>query len=188
MAEPEEVIRQYRNGELTAEAAAELLLPSLQKSGKLELELSESDMPVLAALQQLTKPQLPAARPLVWESKSWLALEGLPDSFWPQIQEHGLDQIPQCLNYVFMVGSDLAADLLTQRIESTSNHSVMADLPSDYQKFNGRLFGRTQPAMLTHADLVEWSGWLRSFSPIPDAMLEKLHVSGPPAPPPSEAE
>jgi hypothetical protein len=188
MAEPEEVIRQFRSGELTAEAAAELLLPSLQKAGKLELELGETDMPVLAALQQLTKPRLPPAQPLVWESKSWLALEGLPDSFWPQIQLHRLDQIPQCLNYVFMIGSDLAADLLTQRIESSSDHSVMTDLPSDYQKFNGRLFGRTQPRMLTHSDLVEWSGWLRGFSPIPDAMLEKLHVSGPPAPPPMQEE
>jgi hypothetical protein len=188
MTEPEEVIRQYRDGDLTAEAAAELLLPSLQKTGKLELELSEADMPVLAALQQLAKPRLPAAQPLVWESRSWQALEGLADSFWPQIQQHGLDQIPQCLNYVFMVGSNIAAEQLTQRIESSSDHSVMTDLPSDYEKFVGRVFGQTQPAMLTHPGLVQWSGWLRGFSPVPDAMLEKIHVSGPPAPPPKQEE
>lgn len=188
MAEPEEVIRQYRNGELTAEAAAELLLPSLQKAGKLELELSETDMPVLDALHQLTRPKLPPVQPLVWESKSWQALEGLPDSFWPQIQLHGLDQIPQCLNYVFMVGSSDAADILAERIASSSDHVVMADLPPTYETFFGRLFGRTQPKLLTYADLVEWAGWLRGFSPLPDAMLEKLHVSGPPAPPPSQEE
>lgn len=188
MAEPEEVIRQFRSGELTAEAAAERLLPSLQKAGKLELELSEADLPVLAALQQLTKPKLPAAQPLVWESKSWLALETLPDSFWPQIQLHGLDRIPQCLNYVFMVGSDMAADVLTQRIEASSDHTVMTDLPQDYLRFNGRVFGRTQAKLLNYSDLVTWADWLRGFSPIPDAMLERLHVSGPPAPPPGQDE
>ncbi len=184
MAAPEEIIRQYRSGDLTAEAAAELLLPTLQKLGKLELELSEADLPVLAALQQLTKPKLPPAQPLVWESKSWQALAGLPDSFWPQIQQHGLDRTPQCLNYVFMVGSNEAADTLTQRIESSTDHAVMVDLPASYETLSGRLFGRTQPKLLTHADLVAWAGWLRGFTPIPDAMLEKLHVSGPPAPPP----
>lgn len=185
MPEPEEIIRQFRSGDLTAEAAAELLLPTLQKQGKLELELSEAELPVLAALQLLTKPKLPPVQPLTWESKSWQALAGLPDSFWPQIRQHGLDRIPQCLNYVFMVGSAEAAETLTQRIESSSDHTVMTDLPPSYEKFCGRVFGRTQPTLLTHADLVEWSGWLSRFSPIPDAMLEKLHVSGPPAPPSS---
>ena len=181
MAEPEEVIRQFRAGELTAEAAAEQLLPSLKAAGKLELELSETDMPVLAALQLLTRPKLPAAQPLTWESKSWLALEGLPDSFWRQIREHGLDQVPQCLNYVFTVSSAVAAEVLTQRIESTSDHVVMTDLPPSFEEFNGRLFGRTAPRLLTRADLVEWAAWLRAIPPIADASLERLHLSGPPA-------
>jgi hypothetical protein len=181
MTDPEEVVRQFRSGELTAEAAAELLLPSLQSAGKLELELSEADMPVLAALQQLTRPKLPPAQPLSWESKSWLALEGLPGSFWPQLQQHGLDKVPQCLNYIFMVSSEAAADILTRRIESTSDHVVMTDLPESFEKHNGRVFGRTPPRLLTHRDLVEWAAWLQAIPPIPDASLERLHVSGPPA-------
>jgi len=181
MADPEEAIRQFRSGEITAETAAELLLPSLQATGKLELELSETDMPVLAALQQLTRPKLPPAQPLTWESKSWQALAGLPDSFWPQLQQHGLDKVPQCLNYVFMVRSEMAADVLTQRIESASDQVVMTDLPPSFEKYNGRVFGRTPPRLLTHADLVEWAAWLRAIPPIPDASLERLYVSGPPA-------
>lgn len=183
MTEPEEVIRRFRSGDLTAEAAAELLLPSLQQAGKLELELSQADMPVLAALKELTRPRLPETQPLAWESQSWRALATLPDSFWPQMQAHGLDQTPQCLNFVFMVGSNLAADLLTERIESESDHAVMSDLPSSYEKFNGRVFGRTEPKLITHADLVKWSSWLNRFTPVADAMLEKLFISGPPAPP-----
>lgn len=181
MPDPEEVIRQYRAGELTAEAAAELLLPTLKAAGKLTLDITEEEMPVLEALQRLAAPQPEPLRVLAWESQSWMALPGLADDFWQKLCDRGLDRVPQCLNYVFLVGSDAAATTLRQWIETRSDHVVTAALPDSFDQGHGKVFGRTPPRILTHADLVEWAGWLQSLPPVSDASLDGLGVSGPPA-------
>ena len=178
--DPEEVIAQYQAGELTAEAAAELLLPSLKAAGKLTLNISEKEMPVLEALQKLTAPEWIPPQQLVWESRPWLALEGLADTFWAQIAARGLDQVPQCLEYVFLVSSADAATTLRGRIESHTNHAVSTDLPESFEQAHGRVFGRTPPKTLTHADLVAWSAFLRGLPPMTDASLDGLRVSAPP--------
>jgi hypothetical protein len=181
MPEPEEVISQYRAGELTAEAAAELLLPALKAAGKLTLDITEEEMPVLEALQRLAAPQPEPLKLLTWESRAWLALGGLADDFWQKLCDRGLDRVPQCLNYVFLVGSHAAATALRQWIETRSDHVVTATLPEAFEESHGRVFGRTPPRVLTHAHLVEWAGWLQSIPPVPDASLDGLGVSGPPA-------
>lgn len=180
MSDPDEIIRQYRDGALSADAAAQRLLPLLKKAGRLELPLTEQDMPLLTALQRLSRPPLPAAGPLEWESKVWRGLGRMPDLLWPQITEHRLDQVPQCFNYVFLVGSEAAAEALRLQIESTTDHGVTAQLPDSFEQSNGRLFGQAPARLVTRDDLTRWAEWLQGLTPVPDATLEKLHLSHPP--------
>lgn len=180
MIDPEAVVQQYRDGTLSAERAAEALLPLLKAAGKLELPLTETDMPLLTAIQRLSRPPLPPAQPLTWDSKVWRGLSRMPDLLWPQIVQHRLDQIPQCFNYVFLVGSEAAAESLQVQIESSTDHAVTAHLPDSFEQMNGRVFGQVPARLVTQDDLTRWAAWLQSLTPIPDATLEKLHLSNPP--------
>lgn len=180
MIDPEAVIRQYRDGTLPVEAAAEQLLPLLKAAGKLELPLTEGDMPLLTALQRLSRPPLPPAAPLTWESKVWLGLGRMPELLWPQMVQHGLDRTPQCFNYVFLVASEAAAELLRRQIDQTTGHAVSAQLPDHFTDCNGRLFGQAPARLITKDDLAVWAAWLQSLTPVPDATLEKIHLSAPP--------
>lgn len=187
MPEPEEVIAQYRAGELTAEAAAELLLPSLKAAGELTLEIGPDEMPLLEALQRLANPPPLPPRALTWESQPWLGLDRLADDFWHQLQTRGLDRVPQCLNYVFLVGSPAAAAALESWIGTQSDHIVTVSLPESFEVSHGRVFGRTAPRLLSYNDLAEWAAWLASIPPVAEASLDGLGVSHPPAESPGSA-
>ncbi|HSB55048.1 MAG TPA: hypothetical protein VLD58_11860 [Gemmatimonadales bacterium] len=179
MTTPEEVIRRYREGTLSTEEAAAALLPLLMEAGSLDLPLTEEDMPLLDALQRLSAPPLPPAQPLSWESQLWRALPKMADHFWPQIVEQQLDRSPQCFTYVFLVGSEAAAEALRLQIGSSSDHAVTVQLPDDYARASGRLFGQAPPRMVVQDDLSHWSAWLLSLTPVRDAALEKLYLSDP---------
>ncbi len=181
MPEPEEIIAQYKAGALTAEAAAELILPSLQAAGELTLNIGPEEGALLAALQRLAAPPPPPLSCLTWESQPWLGLGRVADDFWRQVQARGLDRIPQCLNYVFLVGSPAAAAALENWISARSDHVVTVSLPDSFEESHGRVFGRTAPRLLSHSDLAEWAAWLATIPPVPDASLDGLGVSGPPA-------
>lgn len=180
MIDTDAIIAQYRAGTLSPADAAAALLPLLKAAGKLELPLSENDLSLLQALQRLTQPPLPAAQPLEWDSRVWQGLERMPAILWPQITRSRLDQIPQCFNYVFLVGSEVAAEALAAQIQAGSDHSVTAQLPESYETHCGRLFGQTPPRLITEADLVAWGKWLQSLTPVAQATLEKIHLSPPP--------
>lgn len=181
MIDPARIIADYRSGALSADAAALELLPLLKQAGKLELPLTEHDLPLLQALQRLTQPPLPPAQELVWESKVWLGLPRMPELLWPQVTRNGLDRSPQCLNYVFLVSSEAAAEALVAQIDGRTDHRVTVQLPADYATHAGRVFGQLPPRLVTEAELVAWGAWLQSLAPVTGATLEKLHLSPPPA-------
>lgn len=179
MTEPGRIIADYRSGTLTAETAALALLPLLQAAGSLELPLTEQDLPLLDALQRLSQPPLPPARPLAWDTPMWQTLDRMPDFLWPRIVENGEDQFPHHLSYVFLVGSESAARSLIAQVEGHTDHRVAAQLPDNFTRHAGRVFGRLPARMVTHADLVALAGWLRSLTPVEEATLEELHLSAP---------
>lgn len=179
MIDPDRIVADYRAGTLSAGAAAEALLPLLKQAGKLELPLSEDDLPLLQALQRLTQPPLPPAQELVWESRVWLGLPRMPELLWPQVTRNGLDRVPQCLDYVFLVSSAAAAEALVAQIDGPTDHRVSAQLPDDFTTHAGRVFGQLPPRLVTQAELVAWGAWLQSLTPVPGATLEKLHLSPP---------
>jgi len=185
MPDQEEILARYRTGDLSAEDAAALILPSLKEAGELTLNIGPNEMPLLDALQRLANPAPPPPPTLTWESQPWLALGRLADDFWGQIQARGLDQVPQCLNYVFLVGSHTAAASLEEWIGTRSDHVVTVSLPESFEVAHGRVFGRTAPRLLSWNDLAEWAAWLASIPPVPNASLDGLGVSAPPAAPAS---
>ena len=91
-----EILAAFRSGALTAEEAAQQLLPLLQTSGRLNLDLGFDVQPLLAALRQLSSPGTPpkprSLQPLTWESPHWQRLKQVPDDFWTILHERGLDQ------------------------------------------------------------------------------------------------
>jgi hypothetical protein len=183
MSTPEEILRQYRSGDLSIEDAARALLPLLMEAGTLDLALSESDMPLLSALQRLSQPPLPPPGPLNWDSQARRALPRMAELFWPQIVAQQLDRVPQCFCYAFLVGSNAAAEALRAQITATSDHVVTTQLPEDYSQANGWLFGQAPARLVVQDDFGRWSAWLASLPAVPDAALERLYLSDP-----SEAE
>lgn len=182
MPEPHEVLAQFRAGSLTAEAAAELLLPTLKAAGELTLDIGENEMPLLEALRRLASPPPEAPRPLVWQSRQWQVLDRVADDLWGKLAARGLDRVPQCLNYVFLIGSREAATRLQDWIHAHSDHTVTLVLPESFEESHGKVFGRTPPRLLTQGDLAAWTAWLAAIPPLPDTSLDGLGVSAPPPP------
>jgi hypothetical protein len=180
MPEPEEILAQFRAGSLSAEAAAALLLPTLKATGELTLDIGEHEMVLLEALQRLASPPPERPPPLFWESSHWRALGQVADDLWHKLTERGLDRVPQCLNYVFLVGTQEAAVALEECIRARSDHVVTRVLPESFAESYGRIFGRTAPQLLTHGDLAAWVAWLSAIPPVPDASLDGLGVTAPP--------
>lgn len=178
-----EILAAFRSGALTAEEAARQLLPLLQTSGRLDIELGFDVQPLLAALRQLTSPGMPArppsAQPLTWESPHWLRLNRVPDDFWSILRDRRLEQSPQCLRYGFTVGSRAAATALEDWIMDHSDHHVAVNLPDSFERSTGHVVGHTPAKRLTKAHLLAWVAWLQSIPPVPDAALTDLGIASP---------
>jgi hypothetical protein len=181
---PAEILADFRNGLLTAEEAAKQLLPLLQTSGRLNLELGPETRPVLEALRRIAgidrRPR-PAAEPLVWDSPHWRRLGRVADDFWTILRDRRLDQSPQCLRYAFTVRSSAAATALEDYVLDHSDHEVKVDLPASFQAGTGQVIGTTQPRRLTQTDLQAWVAWLLAVPPVEDAALTDLGISPPTA-------
>jgi hypothetical protein len=176
-----DVLTAFRSGTLTAEDAARQLLPLLQTSGRLNLELGPDIRPILEALRRLAGPGASDPRqPLTWESPHWQRLTRVPDDFWTILRERRLDQSPQCLRYAFTVRSPVAAATLEDWIMDHSDHRVIVDLPASFQEASGQLVGLTTARRLTKVDLVNWASWLQSIPPVPQAALTDLGIAPPP--------
>ena len=185
-ATPAEILAAFRAGGLSAEEAARQLLPLLQTSGSLNLELGPEVRPVLEALQQLASPGRAESagppQPLAWESPLWRKLPRVPDDLWTIIRDRRLERTPQCLRYVFTVRSAAAAAALERWIAENSGHHVSVDLPGSFRRSAGQVKGETPPKLLTKADLVAWVSWLQAIPPVPDAALSDLGLQTPAAP------
>lgn len=176
-----DVLTAYRSGTLTAEDAAQQLMPLLQTSGRLNMELSADIKPLLEALRRLAGPDVAQpTQPLVWESKHWQRLDRVADDFYTILRERKLDQSPQCLRYAFTVGSQTAATALEDWIMDHSDHRVTVGLPASFQGSSGQVTGLTPARILTRADLVSWVAWLRDIPLVPDAALSDLGIAPPP--------
>jgi hypothetical protein len=182
-----DILAAYRSGTLTVEEAARQLLPLLQTSGRLNLELGPDVRPVLEALRRLASPGTPrkpeSRQPLTWDSPHWQRLSRVPDDFWTILRDRRLDQSLQCLRYAFTVRSAAAAAALEDWIMDHSDHHVTVDLPASFQEASGQVMGQTPARRLTKADLSTWVTWLQSIPPVPDASLTDLGI----APPPQDA-
>ena len=178
-----EILAAFRSGALTADEAARQLLPLLQTSGRLNLDLGFDVRPLVEALRQLaspgtpTKPQSP--EPLTWESRHWQRLNRVPEDFWTILHERRLDQSPQCLRYAFTVRSTVAAAALEDWIMDHSDHHVTVDLPDSFEEASGQVVGHTPARRLTKADLLTWVTWLQSIPPVPEAALTDLGIASP---------
>jgi hypothetical protein len=181
---PEEIMATFRSGGVSAEDAAQRLLPLLQAAGTLTLDVGPDTIPVLEALKRLAHPPAPPPRtptqPLIWESPHWRDLARVPEGLWRVITERRLDQSPRSLRYVFTVGSDAAARILQQWIAVHSDHQVTPDLPASFEESRGQIVGLTRPALLTRAGVAAWVAWLQSMPSVPDAALTDLGISDPP--------
>jgi hypothetical protein len=181
-----EILAAFREGTLSAEEAARQLLPLLQTSGKLNLELGPDVRPVLEALRQLTAAGAPAAKapaePLAWESPHWRSLPRVAENFWTIIKDRRLQDTPHCLRYAFTVRTAQAAEALQDWIEDHADHQVTTDLPASFQLAAGLVVGETPPKILTRADLTAWVAWLQSVPPVADAALSDLGINAPPVP------
>jgi hypothetical protein len=181
-----EILAAFREGAMSAEEAARQLLPLLQTSGKLNLELGPEVRPVLEALRRLASSGQPTDAeplpPLAWESPLWRRLARVPDDLWTILRDRRLDQAPQCLRYVFTVRSIDAARTLEQWIADHSDHDVNVDLPASFQRSSGQLACKTRPKLLTKADLLAWVTWLQAIPAVPDAALTDLGIQTPATP------
>jgi hypothetical protein len=179
---PAEILAAFRSGALSAEAAAQQLLPLLQTSGKPTLDTGPDVRPVLEALQRLANPAGPARRglaePLGWETPQWLSLPRVADGLWRIIRRH-LERAPQCLRYLFAVRSAGAATALQEWITAHSDHQLTVDLPPSFQYSGGQIVGHTRTALLTQPDLVAWAAWLQSIPRVADAALTDLGLVSP---------
>ena len=177
-----DILTAFRSGTLSAEDAAQQLLPLLQTSGRLNLELGPEIRPILEALRRLAGPGASDPRqPLTWDSPHWQRLGRVPDDFWTIVRERRLDQSPQRLRYAFTVRSAAAATALEDWIMDHSDHQVTVDLPASFEEASGQLVGLTPARRLTKADLLSWANWLQSIPPVPEAGLTDLGIA--PAPP-----
>ena len=176
-----DILTAFRSGTLTAEDAAHQLLPLLQTSGRLNIDLSSDIRPVLEALRRLAGSGTSDPRkPLTWDSPHWQRLSRVPDDFWTILRERRLDERPQCLRYTFTVRSAAAATALEDWIMDHSDHDVTVALPASFQEASGQLTGLTPSRLLTKAHLLSWANWLRSIPPVPDAALTDLGIAPPP--------
>jgi hypothetical protein len=177
-----DILTAFRSGTLSAEDAAQQLLPLLQTSGRLNIELGPEIRPILEALRRLAGPVAPSPHePLAWDSPHWQRLSRVPDDFWTILRERRLDQSPQCLRYAFTVRSGAAATALEDWIMDHSDHQVTVDLPASFEEAAGQVVGLTPARRLSKADLQNWAGWLQAVPPVPDAALTELGIA--PAPP-----
>jgi hypothetical protein len=178
-----EILAAFRRGALTAEEAARQLLPLLQTSGRLNLDLGFDVQPLLDALRQLASPGAPpkpqSPELLTWESRHWQRLKRVPDDFWAILHERRLAQSPQCLRYAFTVRSTAAATALEDWIMDHSDHQVTLELPDSFEAASGQVVGQTPARRLTKADLVTWVSWLQSIPPVPEAALTYLGIASP---------
>jgi hypothetical protein len=176
-----EILTAFRSGTLSAQDAAEQLLPLLRTSGGLGFELTPEIRPVLEALNRLAGPSSAAPQtPLVWESPHWQRLGRVPEDFWNILRERRLTQAPHCLRYAFTVRSAAAASALEDWILDNSDHEVTRELPPSFEHASGQVVGLTPPRLLTREDLQKWAAWLQAISPIPDAALTDLGIVAPP--------
>lgn len=180
-----DILTAFRSGTLSAEDAARELIPLLQTSGRLNIELSPDVQPLLEALSRLAGAGVArSAQPLHWESKHWQRLNHVADDFWSILRERRLDRDPHCLRYTFTVQSAAAASALENWIMDQSDHQVSLALPTSYEEAAGQVTGVTPARVLTKADLANWVSWLQAIPPVPDAALTDLGI----APPPPEAD
>ena len=176
-----DILTAFRLGTLTAEDAARQLLPLLQTSGRMSIELSSDIRPVLEALRRLAGSGTSNPRePLTWESPHWQRLSRVPDDFWTILRARRLDQSPQCLRYAFTVCSATAATALEDWIMDHSDHHITLDLPASFGEASGQVTGLTPARLLTKANLLSWANWLQAIPPIPDAALTDLGIAPPP--------
>jgi hypothetical protein len=176
-----DILTAFRSGTLSAEDAAQQLLPLLQTSGRLNIDLSPDIRPVLEALGRLAGSGVAdPSKPLTWESPHWRRLGRVPDDFWTILRERRLDRSPYCLRYAFTVRSAVAAAALEDWIMDHSDHHVTVTLPASFQDASGQVAGLTPPKLLTKAHLLRWADWLQSVPPVPDAALTDLGISPPP--------
>ena len=176
-----DILTAFRSGTLAAEDAARQLLPLLQTSGRLDLELSADIRPVLEALRRLAGAGTADPRkPLTWNSPHWQRLSRVPDDFWTILRDRQLDQSQQCLRYAFTVRSATAATTLEDWLMDHSDHQITVALPVSFQDGAGQVAGLTPPRLLTKAHLVSWAKWLQSIPPVPDAALTDLGIAPPP--------
>jgi hypothetical protein len=179
-----EILAAFRSGALTAEEAARRLLPLLQTSGPLDLDLGLDVQPLVEALRHLASPGRPSTpqsiQPLVWQSRHWQRLDRVPEDFWHILRGRHLDQSPQCLRYVFTVRSAAAATALEDWILDHSDHRVSVQLPESFHNASGEVVGHTPAKRWTKPDLVTWVGWLRSIPPVAEAALTDLGIASPP--------
>lgn len=176
-----DILTAFRSGTVTAEDAAQQLLPLLQTSGRLNILLTADIRPVLEALSRLAGSTPTGPRPpLTWESPHWQRLSRVPDDFWTILRDRHLDQTPQCLRYVFTVRSAVAATGLEDWIMDHSDHQITLDLPASFDVTSGHVVGLTPPKLLTKLDLTKWAQWLQSVPTVPDAALTELGISPPP--------
>jgi hypothetical protein len=178
-----DILTAFRAGNLSADDAARQLLPLLQTSGRLGLELTADIRPVLEALRRLAGPATSQPRvPLAWESPHWQRLNRVADDFWTILQERRLAQAPQCLRYGFTVRSAAAAASLEAWMLDHSDHQITVDLPASFEEASGQVIGLTPPRVLTRADLQKWVAWLQAVPPVSDAALTELGLAPAPEP------
>ena len=176
-----EILAAFRNGSLTAEEAARQLLPLLQTSGPLNLDLGSDVQPLVDALREIAglgEPQ--PAEALTWESRHWTRLDRVPEDFWFILHGRHLDQSPQCLRYGFSVASTAAATALEAWLLDHSDHRVSVEFPEGFPRIHGHVIGHTPARRWTKPELVRWVTWLKSIPPVADAALTDLGIASPP--------
>lgn len=176
-----DILTAFRTGALPAEEAARQLLPLLQTSGRLGLELTPDLRPLLEALRRLAGHGDAAPKePLTWDSPHWRRLDRVAKDFWLILRDRRLESSPQCLRYGFTVRTPQAAAALEDWILDHSDHTVRVELPADFADGSGQVVGQTPARILTEADLTRWASWLQDIPPVPDAALSELGIAPPP--------